>query len=408
LPFEDKTSFLAIPIIGSREFGRYRVGNPFSGSILSISPQPAPDNESAGELAPSGHDGLAVATLDEQRLGRVHAVAEQMSAARAARAERRTIARSTLLAQTIAANALAITALVFFAVLVLHVQDGIGQRRAELVLLLTAITAALLLNMVILRRQFAPLERLVDTMERIDLSAPGERAELPGGATDDVADLVHAFNDMIDRLERERREKTAATVEAQESERARLARDLHDEANQALTAVILRLEAAAQTAPPELAAEINEAKQLAGQAMEELLEVVRRLRPTILDLGLRNALAAQIHDFGKRSGLETSFHFTGDALRRLGDDRELAIYRVVQEALSNVVQHAGASRVEVRLSVDESIMLQVIDDGRGFNTDTPTRRFGLKGMRERAQLINGNIDIASTPGEGTTLTMELP
>ncbi|MBK5229779.1 MAG: HAMP domain-containing protein, partial [Thermoleophilia bacterium] len=257
-------------------------------------------------------------------------------------AKQRSITRSTLLAQTIAANALAIAALVFFAVLVLNVQRGLGHHDAELVLLLTAVAAALLLNMVILRRQFAPLESLVDTMDRIDLAVPGERAALPNGATDDVADLVRAFNDMIDRLERQRREKTAATVEAQEVERARLARDLHDEANQALTAVILRLEAAAQTAPPELAAEINEAKRLAGQAMEELLEVVRRLRPTILDLGLRNALAAQIDDFGERSGLETSFHFTGDSLQRLDDDRELAIYRVVQEALSNVAQHADA------------------------------------------------------------------
>ncbi|MBI4898255.1 MAG: sensor histidine kinase [Actinobacteria bacterium] len=320
----------------------------------------------------------------------------------------RSIARSTLLAQTMAANALAIAALVFFAVLVLDVRSGFGTRRAELVLLLVAIAGALLLNMVILRRQFAPLELLVETMEKIDLTSPGERAEMPRGATDDVADLIGAFNEMIDRLEQERRDKTAAAVEAQENERARVARDLHDEANQALTAVILRLEAASQSAPPELAAEINEAKALAGQAMEELLEVVRRLRPTILDLGLRNALSSLVNDFGDRTGLDASFEFVGDPRRRLGNERELTIYRVVQEALSNIVQHADATRVNVRLSVGDSVDLEVEDNGRGFKPGSPTRRFGITGMKERAQLVNGEIVIESTPGQGTTLRMELP
>ncbi|MFY9264257.1 MAG: sensor histidine kinase [Solirubrobacterales bacterium] len=312
------------------------------------------------------------------------------------------------MAQALAANALAIAALVFFAVLVLDVQEGLGTRRAEVVLLMMSIAGALLLNMVILRRQFAPLERLVKTMDRIDLALPGERAELPRGATEDVAELVLAFNQMIERLEQERREKVAATVQAQESERARVARDLHDEANQALTAVILRLEAAAQSAPPSLAEEINEAKALAGQAMEELLEVVRRLRPTTLDLGLRNAISAHVNDFGDRSGIDVKFSYSGESRHRLGDDRELAVYRVVQEALSNIAQHADASHVEVRLSVADSIRLQVTDDGKGFDATAPTRRIGITGMRERALLMDGKIEIASTPGEGTTLTMELP
>lgn len=320
----------------------------------------------------------------------------------------RTISKSTLLAQAMAANALAITALVFFALLVLDVQGGLESHRPEFILLMMSIAGALLLNMVILRRQFAPLEQLVETMEQIDLTAPGSRAELPRGTTDDVAELIEAFNNMIKRLEQERREKTAAAVEAQEGERARVARDLHDEANQALTAVILRLEAAQQSAPPELAAEINEAKGLAGQAMEELLEVVRRLRPTILDLGLRNALSAQVNEFGERTGIAATFQFVGDSRADLEPDRELAIYRVVQEALSNIAQHADADRVDVRLSVGDGIRLTVEDNGRGFDPSRPNRRFGITGMRERALLMNGKIDIESTPGRGTTLTMELP
>lgn len=307
-----------------------------------------------------------------------------------------------------AANALAIAALVFFAVLVLDVGTGVGSRRAELILLLLAIAGALSLNMAVLRRQFAPLERLIAIMNRIDLTTPSERADLPRGATEDVAELIESFNEMVIRLEHERREKSRAAVDAQESERARVARDLHDEANQALTAVILRLEAAAQTAPPALAAEINEAKRLAGQAMEELLEVVRRLRPTVLDLGLRNALSALLNDWSERAGMETTFEFHGDARRRLGDERELAIYRVVQEALSNIAQHADASRVNVCLSIDGSIVLSVRDDGKGFDPSAPSRRFGITGMRERALLINGTIEIESSPGSGTTIRMEMP
>lgn len=319
----------------------------------------------------------------------------------------RRVNRSTLLAQAIATNALAVTGLIFFAVLVLDVNTGIGTRRTELIVLMLALASVLALNIAILRRQFAPLEQLVSTMDRIDLTSPGERADIPIGATEDIAELVDRFNAMIERLEDERREKISASVAAQETERARVARDLHDEANQALTAVILRLEAASQSAPPELAAEIDEAKALAGQAMEELLDVVRRLRPTTLDLGLRNALSAQISDFGDRTGLETHFVFDGDSRERLGNDRELAIYRVVQEALSNIVQHADATRVDVYLSVGDAIVLKVTDNGRGFDPVQPSKRFGVTGMRERALLVDGTLEIDSTFGEGTELTMEL-
>ncbi|MFY9489218.1 MAG: sensor histidine kinase [Solirubrobacterales bacterium] len=357
----------------------------------------APDRERLDDRAADGADQHNAPALESTALDAAPPRLRQVGAS-----------RTTLMAQVIATNALAIAALVFFAVLVLGVQKGLGERRAELVLLMASIAGALLLNMVILRRQFAPLEHLVATMDRIDLTAPGERADIPAAATEDIAELVEAFNRMIQRLETERQAKTRATVEAQESERARVARDLHDEANQALTAVILRLEAAAQSATPELAEEINEAKALAGQAMEELLEVVRRLRPTTLDIGLRNALSAHVTDFTDRTGIDADFIYEGESRHRLGDDRELAIYRVVQEALSNIVQHADASHVEVRLRVGDSIRLQVTDDGKGFDPTAPTRRFGVTGMRERALLMNGKIEINSKPGEGTKLTMELP
>lgn len=320
---------------------------------------------------------------------------------------RRGTKRSTLLAQAIATNALALFGLIFFAVLVSNVHGG-DQRRTELILLMVGIAFVLALNIFLLRRQFAPLEHLVLTMEEIDLSKPGVRAEVPPRTTEDVVELIGSFNAMIERLEDERLGKVQATVAAQEAERARVARDLHDEANQALTAVILRLQAAAQDAPPELAAEINEAKELAGQAMEELLQVVRRLRPATLDFGLRNALDSQATEFSERSGIETNFKFSGDRDRRLSDERELAIYRVVQEALSNIVQHADASRVEIELEIADPIVLTVQDNGTGFDPGRPTGRFGVTGMRERAMMVDGLLEIESSPGAGTTLRMEMP
>lgn len=316
--------------------------------------------------------------------------------------------RSTLLAQAIATNALAVFFLIFFAVLVFNLQGDGVQRRAEMILLMLAIAVVLALNIFLLRRQFAPLEQLVSTMERIELGRPGVRAEVPPRATEDVAELIDSFNAMIERIENERLGKLQAAVEAQEAERARVARDLHDEANQALTAVILRLQAAAEEAPAELAAEIEEAKALAAQSMEELLQVVRRLRPTTLDLGLRNALSAQAADFQDRSGIETQFVFVGDASVKLGDDRELAIYRVAQEALSNIAKHAGASHVRVTLAVEDRKSLTVEDDGCGFDPSLPTGRFGLTGMRERAMVVHGTLDVESSPGSGTKLRMEMP
>jgi signal transduction histidine kinase len=142
--------------------------------------------------------------------------------------------------------------------------------------------------------------------------------------------------------------------------------------------------------------------------MEELLQVVRRLRPTTLDLGLRNAISSQVEEFGERTGIDATFVFDGDSRRRLGNDRELAIYRVVQEALSNVVQHADATRVEVTVAVADTIVLTVQDNGAGFNPSLPTGRFGVTGMRERAMLVDGLLEIESSPGAGTTLRMEMP
>jgi two-component system sensor histidine kinase UhpB len=179
--------------------------------------------------------------------------------------------------------------------------------------------------------------------------------------------------------------------------------------NQSLTGLLLRLEAAREAAPPELEGEIAETKALANQAMTELLSLARQLRPTALDdLGLAAAIEGQVERLG-RGEMKTSLATEGD-FSDLGDDAQLVVYRVAQEALNNAARHSGAGRVEVRLrrAGDGGVALEVADDGRGFAFDESERGLGIGGMRERALLIGGELTIESRPGAGTTVRLGVP
>jgi two-component system, NarL family, sensor histidine kinase UhpB len=286
---------------------------------------------------------------------------------------------------------------------------------------LALVVLALALALARERRRLAPLEDLVEAMEKVDLSSP--RPLLPAsidgvGETEEVARIELAFLRMMRRLEAERRRAGSAALHAQEEERTRVARDLHDEVNQSLTGLLLRLEAAREAAPPELEGELAETKALANQAMTELLSLARQLRPTALDdLGLVAAIEGQVGRLGGE--IETSLEVEGD-FSDLGDDAQLVVYRVAQEALSNAARHSGAERVEVRLlrtlstEADPSsaegggVLLEVSDDGRGFAFDESQRGLGIGGMRERALLIGAELTIESRPGHGTTVRLAVP
>ena len=208
---------------------------------------------------------------------------------------------------------------------------------------------------------------------------------------------------MLERLEAERRRTSSAALAAQEEERARVARDLHDEVNQSLTALLLRLEAARVKAPVELAHELADTKALANQAMEELLMLARQLRPTALDdLGLKAALAGHVKELGRQGGIKTSFEAQGD-FSALPADVQLVVYRVAQEALSNAARHSGAETVKVasapasRSGEGDRVELTVGDDGSGFTFDQAARGLGIAGMRERALLVGGEVEVESRP-----------
>jgi two-component system sensor histidine kinase UhpB len=277
---------------------------------------------------------------------------------------------------------------------------------------LTLVVLALALALVRERRRLRPLEDLVEAMEKVDLSSarPLLPASIDGvGETEEVARIELAFLRMMRRLEAERRRAGSAALHAQEEERARVARDLHDEVNQSLTGLLLRLEAAREAAPPELEDELAETKALANQAMGELLSLARQLRPTALDdLGLVAAIEGQVEQL-RRGEIEASLQVEGD-FSDLGDDAQLVVYRVAQEALSNAARHSGAQQVEVRLrrTAGGGVALEVVDDGRGFAFDESERGLGIGGMRERALLIGAELTIESRPDKGTTVRLDVP
>ena len=320
------------------------------------------------------------------------------------------LAKPALLTQVLAVNA----AIICATVLASSVAWGFdawasGVDREQFLVLVAAVLASVLVNAMVVRRRFQPLGRVIDAMEAVDFLPGSARPSMPEPDSAEVARLHSAFARMLRRLEAERSRTASAVLQAQEAERARLARDLHDETNQALTGMLLRLEATMQDAPPRLREELRETQAVARQAMSELLRLARELRPAALDdLGLAAALRTKADEFARRTHLRTDLEVAPGSVDDLDADEQLVVYRVVQEALSNVAQHARATRVVVTLRRDRgATMLQIADDGDGFDLLSPAPGLGLTGMRERAGLAGGRLSVESAPGQGTSVELRL-
>ena len=313
----------------------------------------------------------------------------------------------SLLAQILSVNLLLIAGTFLVALVALDERVGNAFRGREMVVLGLAAVATLLGNWLLLRRRFIPLDRLISSMEQVDLDTP-DRHVLTSDRIDsaEAVRLEAAINRMLARLESARRAAGRAAIQAQERERRRIAQDLHDEVNQALTAVSLRLQASIEHAPQELRRELTETKRLAGQAMKELLALARQLRPAVLDdHGLLPALHSQVRDFSDQTGIHAAFNVRGQA-PRLTPEQQLVVYRVTQEGLSNVAQHSEARTVDVELSFIGRTVLRITDDGKGF-VSSRDGGLGLSGMRERALLVGGQLSIWSGKGQGTRVELTL-
>jgi len=268
-----------------------------------------------------------------------------------------------------------------------------------------ALVVTLAANAYLLRRALAPLERLAERMETVDLLRPGQRLQVL--RTDEISRVVIAFNRMLDRLERERQQSGRRILAAQEAERVGIARDLHDEVGQVLTGVLLHLDSIAESAPAHRE-EIDEAKQSVRRALNEVRRISSELRPEMLEqLGLVSALTELTTTFGRVSGIRVRHKFD-QTLPKLEPDAELAIYRIAQESLTNVARHAHASHIDVALEGNlDNVVLRVVDDGLGFAAE-PEEHGGLRSMRERALLIGAALAIKHAPSGGVEVRLEVP
>jgi two-component system sensor histidine kinase UhpB len=276
---------------------------------------------------------------------------------------------------------------------------------AEAVVLAVGLGAMLVFNFALLRRTLSPLEGLRTLMRGADPLRPGRRAAVDH-ATPELRAVSETFNEMVERLEAERRESAGRALAAQEGERLRIAQELHDEVGQKLTAVMLQLDGLSRT---ETAAAIVEAREGVRESLEDVRLIARRLRPEALDdLGLASALAALSNSLA-RAGEITIERRIERELPPMHADTELVIYRVAQEALTNVLRHANCDEARLGLRrVERAVQLEVSDAGRGFDPGRVPESAGIRGMRERALLVGATLDIESRPGVGTTVRLRVP
>jgi signal transduction histidine kinase len=239
-------------------------------------------------------------------------------------------------------------------------------------------------------------------------------ANKPGGFTVQDEDLLrllagHAALALVNARLYERSRELSIV-----DERNRIARELHDAVTQKLFSLRLTVEAAATLLPRDpgqAATELDTVRRLAAEAADEVRAIVVGLRPADLDGdGLDLALRKQADLLNRVH--QARVRFTGDCVPRLTPVRQEAVYRIAQEALHNALRHAAPTTVQVRLStVDGSAVLEVVDDGTGFEPEAAggaARRLGLASMRDRARAAGGRLTVRSRPGAGTTVRLEVP
>lgn len=306
-----------------------------------------------------------------------------------------------------AVNALVATvAVVLLATTPLTVSNPATSQQIGLLTL--GLAAVLVANLVLLRISLRPLSALTRLMGRIDLLQPGERLEVVGAEELNV--LLDGFNQMLERLERERRLSSSRAVGRQEDERQQIARELHDQVGQGLAALLLQLKAAIAESDGAAHTALVEAQAIARANLDEVRRIARRLRPTVLDdLGLPFALLA-LADAAEDSSEFAILRRVAPDVPRVSPAAELAVYRIAQEALTNAARHADAGEVELTLvqALDgHGVRLTVCDDGRGMIYAADVEAGGIRGMRERAVAVGAELTVASRPGGGTSITVEV-
>lgn len=319
-----------------------------------------------------------------------------------------------------------------------------GDLQRTLLLLGSAfLLGAALLGVTMERSVIEPLGQLTETIRDFDRGDLGRRVRIR--SSDEVGELAEAFNRMADgleeraRLEQKVRERTAElqilydelqqkeamreqllkqVINAQEEERKRIARELHDELAQALIGLLMSLDVAEDVLEPELEVvhrQLARTRDITQRALQQTRGLILDLRPTMLDdLGLVPAIRWYVESHLEAAGILITVRTDGEQ-RRLPPETETALFRITQEAINNVVKHAQATRVTIDLTwKPDEVIVKIEDNGRGFEPEAvmdrgdETRGIGLLGMKERATLLGGTLDILSEPGAGTRVIARLP
>lgn len=284
-----------------------------------------------------------------------------------------------------------------------------------------AMVLSLGITILLLRASFRPLFSLLQTIRAI--SAGKTQARAANQPTDtEIGELAQAFNRMLDRLESTRREQAMLILQAQEEERRRVALELHDESSQNLTALLVHTEILQQAlqglpataltpaARAQLRAGLQQLTQLTQGTLESIRTLALQLRPAVLDdLGLLSALRWLAEDCRERLHISVALSLEPLVSKNYPPLYEITLFRVAQESLTNIARHARATAVTIELTQNEALItLRVRDDGQGYESAQRHAGLGIGGMQERLSLLNGSLNLHSEPGQGTTVTAQLP
>jgi two-component system sensor histidine kinase UhpB len=279
------------------------------------------------------------------------------------------------------------------------------------------------LNALILRAAFRPLDRLQEAARRVgagDLSARADTSSPTDAESSRIAEALNTVLDEVQRYEGQVRALSGALIRAQEEERQRIARELHDDTGQVLTLLLIRLKLlAGEPGAEALATQIAELRAVVATALDQVRRLALNLRPPTIDqLGLTSAVRSLVVTFTESTHLEVTLELPSVQIR-LDPERTIAIYRIIQEALTNTAKHAAARHIQVALGIEgEALRVSIRDDGQGFiperfvnraaRANGATPGVGLFGMEERARLAGGTLAVHSATGYGTAITLTLP
>ncbi len=275
--------------------------------------------------------------------------------------------------------------------------------------------AVVLANAFILRLALMPLEELEAAATRVQAGDMQVRVEESAMADAAMLRLVDTFNAMLDSMEgyqQRQRDLSLRALNAAEEERKRVSTDLHDKTAQTLAGLLVRLSLVKGVTDPEVRSTLlKEAAEEASFAMDEVYRVVQALRPPALEmLGLKGAVEAHARSVAEKAGIDILVE-SDDVRGALDAQAEIAVYRILQEALSNVVRHARATRAVIHLHRSaDGVLATIEDNGVGFAADQVlrnSRSLGLFGMQERASYLGGTVEVRSGSG-GTTVEVQIP